>query len=105
MSKDTTMKIIGSNMAFVVQKKSTPFRKPRNNGGSPRGVNDPPMFATKKIKNTTMCTLCFRSLLALSRGLIKSMAAPVVPIQLANNVPTNIIAVLIMGVPTSDPVN
>ena len=50
MSKDTTMKIIGSNIAFVVQKKSTPFRKPRNNGGSPSGVNDPPIFATKKIK-------------------------------------------------------
>ena len=24
----------------------------RNNGGSPSGVNDPPIFATKKIKYT-----------------------------------------------------
>ena len=51
MAKATT---IGINICVVVQKKSTPFKKPKNNGGSPSGVNDPPMFATKKIKNTTI---------------------------------------------------
>ena len=99
------MKIIGINIALVVQKKSTPLRKPRNNGGSPSGVSEPPIFATKNIKNTTICTLCFLSLLALRRGLIRSIAAPVVPIQLASIVPTKIIAVFMIGVPTNDPVN
>ena len=49
--------------------------------------------------------MCFLSLLALRRGLISNIAAPVVPIQLANNVPTRIIALLIIGVPTNEPVN
>ena len=45
---------MGKNIALVVQKKSTPFKKPKNKGGSPNGVSDPPIFATKKMKNTTI---------------------------------------------------
>ena len=37
------------------------------------------------------------------RGLIKSIAAPVVPIQLASTVPIKIIPVFNKGVPTNDP--
>ena len=88
-----TMKIIGVIIAFVVQKKSTPFKKPRNSGGSPRGVNEPPIFATKKMKNTIMWVLFFLNSLALIMGLINNIAAPVVPIQLAKTVPTKIINV------------
>ena len=50
INKQATMNSIGTNMADVVQKKSTPFRKPKKRGGSPKGVNEPPIFATKKIK-------------------------------------------------------
>ena len=46
------MNSIGSSIAFVVQKKSTPFKKPRKSGGSPNGVNEPPILATRKIKKT-----------------------------------------------------
>ena len=42
------------NKFFVVQKKSTPFKKPRKSGGSPRGVSEPPIFATRNIKKTIM---------------------------------------------------
>ena len=45
---------IGRNIALVVQKKSTPFKKPKKSGGSPNGVSDPPMFATRKMKNMTI---------------------------------------------------
>ena len=103
ISSVKTIKIIGNNMAVVVQKKSTPLRNPKNKGGSPSGVREPPMLATRKIKNTTICTLFFLKAFALMRGLIKSIAAPVVPIQLASTVPMNIIQVFKIGVPTKDP--
>ena len=48
---------IGTSMASVGQKKSTPFRNPRNSGGSPSGVSEPPIFATRKMKNTMVWTL------------------------------------------------
>ena len=99
------MNNIGLNIAVVVQKKLTPFRKPRNNGGSPNGVNEPPILATRKIKKTIVCTLYCRFALARMSGLINNMAAPVVPIQLAKNVPTNMITKLVTGLPTSVPVN
>ena len=41
----------------VVQKKSTPRRKPTNSGGSPSGVSAPPMFETRKMKKTTTWAL------------------------------------------------
>lgn len=100
-----TTKSIGTSIAFVVQKKLTPFRNPKNNGGSPSGVNEPPIFATKKIKNTITCTLCFRHILARINGRISSIAAPVVPIQLARIVPIKIIPVFTIGLPTNFPVN
>ena len=96
---------MGKNIALVVQKKSTPLRKPKNKGGSPNGVNEPPIFATRNMKNTTTWTLYFLSLFARKSGLINSIAAPVVPIQLANIVPIKIIPVFIIGVPTKEPVN
>ena len=33
------------------------IKKPKKSGGSPRGVNAPPILATKKIKNIIICTL------------------------------------------------
>ena len=41
-------------MLEVVQKKSIPCKKPKNKGGSPRGVKEPPILATRKIKKTTV---------------------------------------------------
>ena len=52
INNDITINNIGKNIAEVVQKKSTPFKKPRKSGGSPKGVNDPPIFATRKMKKT-----------------------------------------------------
>ena len=54
INKAIDIKIMGYNMADVVQKKSTPFKKPKKRGGSPKGVKEPPIFATKNIKNTTI---------------------------------------------------
>ena len=51
----------------VVQKKSTPCRKPRNSGGSPSGVNAPPMFETRKMKNTTTWALKRRPLIGANK--------------------------------------
>ena len=47
----------------------------------------------------------FLCLFALIIGLIKSIAAPVVPIQLASRVPIRIISRLTIGVPTNVPVS
>ena len=63
------------------------------------------MFATRKIKKTITWTLLFLSLFARISGLISSMAAPVVPIQLANAVPIKIIPVFTIGVPTRAPLS
>ena len=35
--------------APITQKKGTPRKNPKNNGGSPIGVNEPPMLLTIKI--------------------------------------------------------
>ena len=77
----------GGNMCTTVQPKSTPFKKPRKSGGSPKGVKQPPILATRKMKKITTWTLCLRLSLALSSGRIISMAAPVVPIMEARTVP------------------
>ena len=61
------------------------------------------MLATRKMKKTTECTRYLRWALARSSGRISSMAAPVVPIQLARMVPTARMPVLTTGVPTSEP--
>ena len=102
-NSETTINNIGIIIADVVQKKLTPFKNPKNSGGSPRGVNDPPIFATKKMKNTITWTLCSRCLLALINGRINNIAAPVVPIQLAKIVPIKIMIEFNSGVPTSEP--
>ena len=94
---------MGRSMAFVVQKKLIPFKNPRNRGGSPRGVRDPPIFATRNMKNIIMCTLLALHLFALSSGLIRSIAAPVVPIHEANSVPIDNKIRLRIGVPTRFP--
>ncbi len=36
----------------VVQKKLTPFKKPKKSGGSPSGLREPPILATRKMKKT-----------------------------------------------------
>ena len=76
-------------MALVVQKKSTPFKNPKNKGGSPIGVKEPPMLETKNIKNTMRCVLLFLHAFALINGRINNIEAPVVPIIEANKVPTS----------------
>ena len=48
----------GRNRWIVGQKKLTPLRKPRNRGGSPNGVSEPPMLLTRKMKKTMTWTLC-----------------------------------------------
>ena len=80
--------------ARSARRSGTPLRKPRNSGGSPSGVSEPPMLATRKMKKTTTWTLCWRHALARSSGRISSIDAPVVPIQLAITVPTARSAVL-----------
>ena len=84
---------------MVVQKKLTPFRKPRNSGGSPSGVSAPPIFDTRKMKKTKTWILCFRSSLARITGRISSIEAPVVPIQPASTVPMASKVVFIDGEP------
>ena len=61
------------------------------------------MLATMKMKNTTMCTLRLRHRLARSNGRMSSMAAPVVPTQLARNVPMSSKMTLFFVVPTMVP--
>src|SRR5213078_563685 len=86
-----------------VQKNGTPWRKPRKSGGSPSGVSAPPMLATRKMKNTTVCARCRRSRLARSSGRTRSMAAPVVPTHEASSVPISMRVPFTQGVPRSPP--
>ena len=96
---------IGMSKFLVVQKKSTPFKKPKNKGGSPNGVKEPPIFATRNIKNTNICTFFFRHLFALINGRISNIDAPVVPIHDAIAVPINKNNVFTFGEPTREPFN
>ena len=59
--------------------------------------------AEKYIKNTIIWTLLTLHLLALNKGLIKSIAAPVVPIHDAKNVPNPKSIKFNFGVPTKLP--
>ena len=72
-------------------------------GGSPSGVRQPPIFATRKIRKTMTCAFSLRHSLTRINGRMKSIAAPVVPIQLAMTVPTKRISELMIGVPASLP--
>ena len=93
ISRGIDTKIIGNKRLVVVQKKLTPFKKPKNKGGSPSGVSAPPILETRKIKNTNIWTLLFLSLFDLINGLINNIDAPVVPIHEAKIVPINNIEV------------
>jgi hypothetical protein len=90
-------------MFCIVQKKPTPLRKPRNSGGSPNGVSEPPAFETMKMKNTITCTLCRRLSFARISGRISSIEAPVVPMTLASTAPIARIAVFRPGAPCKLP--
>src|SRR2546422_20186 len=57
------------------------------------GVSNPPQFATRKMKKTTMCAVRRRLLLARSSGRIKRTEAPVVPRRFASTAPSPSIAV------------
>jgi hypothetical protein len=48
---------MGQSMCSNVHRKSTPLRKPRKRGGSPSGVSEPPILATRKMKNKKTWTL------------------------------------------------
>src|SRR5437899_2648076 len=67
------------------------------------GVSNPPQFATRKMKKTTMCAVRRRLLLARSSGRIKRTEAPVVPRTLASTAPSPSIPVFTSGVPESEP--
>ena len=56
------------------------------------------MFETRKMKKTTVCRTCSRSRFVWSRGRIRTIDAPVVPIRLASTAPIASIAVLTAGV-------
>ena len=86
-------------MARGVQPKSTPRRKPRNSGGSPSGVSEPPMLPTRKMKKTKTCVRCFRSPLARDQRADRRHGGTVVPSRLAANVPRPRRARLVLGVP------
>ena len=88
----------------VVQKKSTPRRKPTNNGGSPSGLSAPPILATRKMKKITTWVLFLRAALARISGRTRIMAAPVVPTRLAMAVPSSRMPALTSGPPRSVPV-
>ena len=61
------------------------------------GNKQPPQLQTMKMKKTTVCLTCLRSRLVSSKGRISSMAAPVVPIRLANTEPMAMNVVLVTG--------
>ena len=91
------------NNALVVQKKSMPCKKPKKRGGSPNGEREPPIFATKNMKNIIVWTLYLLHLFALKRGRINNIEAPVVPIHEARIVPIIIITQLNIGKPEKFP--
>jgi hypothetical protein len=98
-SNAPSRKSVSGKMCFAVQKKSTPFRKPRNSGGSPSGVSEPPALLTVKMKNTTTCATCLRLSLARMSGRISSIDAPVVPMTLASTEPAAMMVTLVSGLP------
>src|SRR4030042_4676005 len=92
-----------SGRSFNVQKKGTPWRKPRKRGGSPKGVREPPILATKKIKKQITCAFFLREALARKTGRIIIIDAPVVPTHDAINVPTAKRTVFVIGFPLKVP--
>src|SRR5512145_1638367 len=88
-----------------VQKNGTWCRKPKNSGGSPRGVSEPPMLLTRKMKKTTTWALCRRHEIARNNGRTSTIDAPVVPMKDASNVPDAMINVFWRGDPSNVPVS
>tara|TARA_Y100000590_G_scaffold446165_1_gene579464 strand:- start:842 stop:1261 length:420 start_codon:yes stop_codon:yes gene_type:complete len=103
INKIIDVKSIGKNILSSGHSNGTPSRKPRNNGGSPSGESEPPMFATKKIKKIIIWVLFFLHRFDLIRGLIKSIADPVVPMNDARDVPISKIDVFVVGLPAKLP--
>ena len=101
--KRALMNNICGKSAVVVQKKGTPCMNPKNSGGSPNGVNEPPMLLTRKMKKTMRCTLLFRYAFAWINGRMRSIDAPVVPTHEAIAVPIKSNTVLTNGVPRNVP--
>ena len=101
-SKIATFKIM-IGIRRRLQKNGTLRIKPISNGGSPTGVRHPPILDTRKIKNTTTCVFLERHLFARINGRIITMLAPVVPIQLDNNVPIKSMITFTFGDPLSSP--
>ncbi len=66
-------------------------------------MRHPPILQTIKIKNIGMCAMSFLSLLVLKTGLIKSIAAPVVPKIFAIIPPIARKIVLFQGVASISP--
>ncbi|KZR98473.1 Uncharacterized protein APZ42_006099, partial [Daphnia magna] len=103
VSKLPTRNRVSGKMVLMVQKKSTPFKKPKNKGGSPKGVKDPPALETMKMKNTTTCATCLRLSLARMSGRMSNIEAPVVPMKLASTAPMARMAVFSPGLPCKLP--
>ena len=98
------MNSMGAKHRVQVHRKSTPLRKPRNSGGSPSGVSEPPILADQEDEEHERHGSCARGAdWRGSCGRISTMEAPVVPRKLAVSVPKARIAVLVAGVPTRLP--
>ena len=89
--------------SFKVQKKGTPFKKPRKSGGSPIGLSRPPILLTIKMKKTVIWAVFFLWEFVCNSGRINSILAPVVPIMLARTAPVNKNKVLLRGVAFKSP--
>ena len=103
MAKRMTIFTRRIGVSWNVHAKGTPRWNPMKSGGSPSGVRHPPIFATRKIRKTMMCETCRRHALMRIKGRMSSIAAPVVPIQLAISVPTRRISAFVFGVPARRP--
>ena len=84
--------------------------KPANSSAGSVSVTDttpelaaPPMFETRKMKNTTVCTVRVRTLLVRSSGRMNSIEAPVVPTIEAARAPHARNAVFTSGVASRSP--
>jgi hypothetical protein len=87
----------GIKLCVSVQKNGTPFRNPRNNGGSPIGVSEPPTLLIIKIKKMIWYDLIL-SLFNRIKGRISNIEAPVVPMILAITAPIKRIITFAAGV-------
>lgn len=102
MSKITILNTrIGNSRRL--QKKGTPLEKPIKSGGSPIGVRHPPRLEIMKIKKTMIWLLFSLHAFILITGRTISILAPVVPMQLDNNVPITNNTIFVRGDPARSP--